>query len=233
MTQNVPKKMNLASLSSDPLKMPLNRFFQPFKVIGDHQFHATKSLALEITQHGIPGGFILAVSKGKPQDFPLLFFRNSGRNQCGDRNYAVALPVLDHQGIQQEERIRASQPSGSLMVDQGQKTRDQGTHRGLRKLGTTQLFRDTRDLPRRDSPDHHLHQRHNQGLFRALVASEQVGRKIPSLVLGDPKDQCSHPYCQLSFPIPVSIFRPITRVFMTIRPQRICYLAFQNLFNTD
>ena len=175
MTQNVPKKMNLASLPSDPLKMSLNRFFQPFEVIGDHQVHATKSPALEITQHVFPRGSIFAVSKGESQDLPLLFFRN----------YAVVLPDLDHQGSQQEEQIRASQPPVSLMVNPGQKTCDQGILRGLRKPGTTQLFRDMRDLPRRDSLDHHPHQRQNQGLFRALVASEQIGRKIsPSLVLG-------------------------------------------------
>ena len=63
------------------------------------------------------------------------------------------------------------------MVDPGRKTRGQGTHRGLRKLGAPQLFRDMRDLAGRNSLDHPLHQRQNQGLFRALIVSEQLRRK--------------------------------------------------------
>ena len=86
-----------------------------------------------------------------------------------------------------------------------------------------------RDLAGRDSLDHHLHQRQDQGLFRSLVASEQIGRKASVPGLGNPEDQRSHPRRQLSFPIPVSISRPIARSFMTIRPQMIGHLGFQNL----
>ncbi len=115
------------------------------------------------------------------------------------------------------------------MIGPGRKTRGQGTHCGLRKLDATQLFRDMRDLTGRDSLDHHLHQRQNQGLFRALIASEQIGRKMSVPGLGNPKDQRSHARRQLSFPISVSITRPIARAFMTIRPQMLGHLGFQNL----
>ncbi len=47
MTRNIPEKVHLASLPSDPLKMSLNGFFEPFVVIGDHQVHPTQSPALE------------------------------------------------------------------------------------------------------------------------------------------------------------------------------------------
>jgi len=229
MTRNVPEKMDLASLPADSLKMSLNRFFQPFVVIGDHQVHPTQSPALEITQHVVPGGLVFAVSQGESQDLPLSFFLDSGRNQCGHRNHAIVLSDRDHQGIQQEERIRTIQTTVSPMVDPGRKAGRQGTHRGLRKLGATQLFRDVRDLTGRDSLDHHLHQRQDQGLFRALVASEQIRRKISVPGLGNPKDQRSHPCRQLSFPVSVPVTRPIARALMTIRPKMIDHLGFQNL----
>ena len=54
MTQNISKKMHLASLPADSLKMSLNRFFEPFVVIGDHQVHTTQSPAFEIPQHVVP-----------------------------------------------------------------------------------------------------------------------------------------------------------------------------------
>jgi len=40
MSQNVPEKVHLASLPSDPLKMSPNRFFEPFVVIGDPHIHS-------------------------------------------------------------------------------------------------------------------------------------------------------------------------------------------------
>ena len=96
--------------------MSLNGFFEPFVVIGDHQVHPTQSPAFEIPQHVVPGRLVFAVSQGESQDLPLSFFRNSGRNQCGHRNHAVVLSDMDHQGIQQKERIRTLQPTVSPMV---------------------------------------------------------------------------------------------------------------------
>ena len=180
MTQNVPEKVHLASLPADSLKMSLNpAFLSP--LWSSETTRSTphtprplrsRSISSQEASFSLSPNVSLRISRCPSSDI-----RSRSRRPV---NHAV---VLSH------------------MLVPGRKTRGQGAHRGLRKLRSTQLFRNARHPPGRDSLDHHLHQRQNQALFRALIASEQLRRKTSVPGLGNPKDQRSNPGRQLSFPV--------------------------------
>ncbi len=71
MTQNIPKKVDLAPLPSDSLEMLPGGVLEPFVIVGDNQVHPRQSSMFEITEHVLPGRFVFAIPQGQSQDLPL------------------------------------------------------------------------------------------------------------------------------------------------------------------
>ncbi len=101
MTQNIPKKVDLAALPSDSLEMLPGGVLEPFVIVGNDQVHSTEPPALQVLQHGVPGGFVFAVPQGQSQDLPLSLGGDSGGDQGSHRRHTLISSHPNDQGVDQ------------------------------------------------------------------------------------------------------------------------------------
>ena len=136
--------------------------------------------------------------------------------------YALVAGIHDQvrEGFAQRSRRELGQTLIQSFVD-----RADG---GCRKAMPAQLFGNGLDLAGRDSLYVHLRQSRHQRALRALIALEQLGRKLPRAILRHPQLQLAYPRDQATPVVARTITVACYRAFALSRAKGVGHFGFQH-----
>ncbi len=227
---DVGRQMGLAALPGGALELQADRLHKPAVVIRDHYVDAGQPAALEPGEEAYPAAFRLAVAQLQPKDLAVAGRVHTDGEERTDRTYASALTHLEDQGIHQHERIAL--PTQIPLVPrlyQWIEPLAQVGHGRFGKARPAQLLRDACDFARRDTIDHHLHQRQNERLLTPLVPREQLGREGPLAHLGHTEHEPANPCRQPARLIAVAVALPLLGPFVGHGLQLLSDLCLEHL----
>ena len=94
-----------------------------------------------------------------------------------------------------------------------------------------ELLGDRLDLTGRDALYVHLGKLRHQGLFGALVAFEEFGRKSSVAILRHPQLELAHPGDERAGVVAGAVAEPGGRALALLGPERVGHLGFQHLLH--